>query len=137
MTIKKYNKGLLKRKKVLGEQYVNKTIKKTNSFNKDFQKYITEHCWDNFWNSSRLTDKQKSFNTLCILASTNKWPEFKLHLNGAFNNGCTLNELKELFKQISLYAGIPVGVECYKHTEELLLEKNIKIKNSILNKKID
>ena len=104
---------------------------------KDFQKYITEHCWDNLWNSSRLTDKQKSFNTLCILASTNKWPEFKLHLNGAFNNGCTLNELKELFKQISLYAGIPVGVECYKHTEELLLEKNIKIKNSILNKKID
>ena len=49
MTIKKYNKGLLKRKKVLGEQYVNKTIKKTNSFNKDFQKYITEHCWDNLW----------------------------------------------------------------------------------------
>ena len=50
------------------------------------------------WNRKYLTDKQRSFNTLCILAATNKWDEFKLHIEGALNNNCNLYELKELYK---------------------------------------
>ena len=128
MDEKKYTKGLKKRKKVLGSKYVNNTIKKKNKFNKSFQEFLTIYCWDEVWNQKHLTDKQRSLNNLCILASTNKWPEFKLHLKGALNNDCTLNELKELFLQIAVYCGIPTGVECFKNAEKFFEEENIIIK---------
>ena len=128
---KNYSKGLKNRKKVLGEKYVNNTLKNKNIFNKDFQEFITDYCWHQVWDKKHLSHKQKSFNNLCILASTNKWPEFKLHLKGAINNGCNLNELKELFLQIAVYCGVPTGVECFKNAEEFFKSANIDITKEI------
>ena len=125
---KSYAKGLKNRKKVLGEKYVNETLKNKNNFNKDFQEFLTDYCWHQVWSKKHLSDKQRSFNNLCMLAATNKWPEFKLHLKGALNNGCNLNELKELFLQIAVYCGIPTGVECFKNAEEFFKNSNIDIK---------
>ena len=122
-----YENGLKKRKLVLGEKYVAATLKNKNDFNKDFQEFITDYCWDKVWNKKHLSDKQRSFNNLCILASTNKWPEFKLHLKGALNNGCNLYELKELFLQIAVYCGVPTGVECFKNAEAFFKSSNIDI----------
>ena len=127
MKSSQYDNGQKKRKKVLGIKYVDKTIKNKNIFNEDFQNFITTNCWDKVWNNKLLSDKQKSFNTLCILAATNKWDEFKLHLEGALNNGCNLNELKELFLQISLYCGVPTGNQCFKLSLNLFKEKKINI----------
>ena len=127
MKRKNYDEGLKKRKKVLGTKYVNKTIKNKNVFNEEYQKFITINCWDRVWNNKQLSDKQKSFNTLCILAATNKWDEFKLHIEGALNNNCNLNELKELFLQITLYCGVPTGNECFKHATKVLKEKKINL----------
>ena len=122
-----YEKGIKKRKKVLGIKYVNKTIKNKNLFNEDFQNFITINCWDKVWNNKFLSDKQKSFNTICILAATNKWEEFKLHIEGALNNDCNLYELRELFLQISLYCGVPTGNECFKQSLTIFKEKKINI----------
>ena len=80
MNKKKYEQGHKKRKKVLGTRYVNQAIKDKNLFNEDFQNFITINCWDKVWNKRYITYKQKSLNTLCILASTNKLDEFKLQL---------------------------------------------------------
>ena len=125
MENKSFKRGIKKRKKVLGKDYVDNTLKKTNEFNEEFQKFITEKCWDTLWNKKNLTDKQRSFNNLCILAATNKWNEFKLHLKGAINNDCSLAEIKEVFLQITLYCGIPTGNECFKTAEEVFLENKI------------
>jgi len=122
-----FDKGLKKRKKVLGNSYVNNAKKKTNLFNEDFQSFITENCWDKVWNNKHLTDKQKSLNTLSILASSNKWHEFKIHITGSLNNGCTLFELKELFMQITLYCGVPTGNECFRIASEVFTEKKINV----------
>ena len=127
MKSSQYNRGIKKRKKVLGIKYVNEALKNKNLFNEDFQNFITINCWDQVWNNKFLSDKQKSFNTLCILAATNKWEEFKLHLVGALNNDCNLNELKELFFQISIYCGVPTGNECFKHSLTVFKNKKINI----------
>ena len=76
-------------------------------------------------------NKQRSFNTLCILAATNKWDEFKLHIEGALNNNCNLYELKELFLQITLYCGVPTGNECFKNAIKIFKEKKININKEI------
>ena len=127
MNKKQFEEGNKKRKKVLGTEYVNKAIKNKNLFNEDFQDFITINCWDKVWNRKYLNDKQRSFNTLCILAATNKWDEFKLHIEGALNNNCNLCELKELFLQITLYCGVPTGNECFKNAMKVFKKKKINI----------
>jgi 4-carboxymuconolactone decarboxylase len=127
MNKKKIEEGYKKRKKVLGVKYVNQAIKDKNLFNDDFQNFITVNCWDKVWNTKHLTDKQRSFNTLCILAATNKWDEFQLHIEGALNNNCNLFELKELFLQITLYCGVPTGNECFKNAMKVFKKKKINI----------
>ena len=127
MNKKKIVEGYKKRKKVLGVKYVNQSIKDKNLFNDDFQNFITINCWDKVWNTKHLTDRQKSFNTLCILAATNKWDEFQLHIEGALNNNCKLYELKELFLQITLYCGVPTGNECFKNAMKVFKKKKINI----------
>ena len=127
MNKKKIEEGYKKRKKVLGVKYVNQAIKDKNLFNDDFQNFITINCWDKVWNTKHLTDRQRSFNTLCILAATNKWDEFQLHIEGALNNNCNLYELKELFLQITLYCGVPTGNECFKNAMKVFKKKKINI----------
>ena len=127
MNKKKIEEGYKKRKKVLGVKYVNQAIKNKNLFNDDFQNFITINCWDKVWNTKHLTDRQRSFNTLCILAATNKWDQFQLHLEGALNNNCNLYELKELFLQITLYCGVPTGNECFKNAMKVFKKKKINI----------
>ena len=129
-----FEKGIKKRKKVLGTKYVNSALKKTNLFNDEFQNYITKNCWDKVWNNKYLSDKQKSFNNLCILSSTDKWSEFKLHLIGSLKNGCTLSELKELFMQITLYCGVPTGNVCFKIAAEVFKEQKININKELKNR---
>ena len=127
MNKKKIVEGYKKRKKVLGVKYVNQSIKDKNLFNDDFLNFITINCWDKVWNTKHLTDRQRSFNTLCILAATNKWDEFQLHIEGALNNNCKLYELKELFLQITLYCGVPTGNECFKNAMKVFKKKKINI----------
>ena len=127
MNKKKFEDGYKKRKKVLGRKYVNQAMKDKNLFNEGFQDFITINCWNEVWNRKYLNDKQRSFNTLCILAATNKWDEFKLHIEGALNNNCNLYELKELFLQITLYCGVPTGNECFKRAITVFKKKKINI----------
>jgi 4-carboxymuconolactone decarboxylase len=109
-----FNVGLEARKRVLGEEYVTRAFATADSFNREFQELVTEYCWGGVWGRSALTDRQRSLNNLCIMAALNRAEEFKLHFRGAVRNGCTLEELRDTLIQITIYAGIPAGVEAFR-----------------------
>lgn len=122
-----FDAGLAARKKVLGAEYVDKSINSADDFNREFQRMVTEHAWGEVWAKGKaLSDKQRSMNNLCLLAALNRQHEFELHFNGALNNGCTLEELKEVLHQIAIYAGIPAGVEAFRIARKVLAERKIK-----------
>ena len=56
MATELYNRGLKARKRVLGEDYVDRAISAADSFNRDFQEIVTEYCWDSVWGRSVLDD---------------------------------------------------------------------------------
>jgi 4-carboxymuconolactone decarboxylase len=116
----KFDAGLEIRTRVLGPQYVIKAFGTADSFNRDFQDIVTANCWGEVWGRSALTDKQRSLNNLCILASLNRGHEFKLHFLGALRNGCTLDELRDTLIQVGVYAGVPAGVEAFRLAREVL-----------------
>jgi 4-carboxymuconolactone decarboxylase len=112
--------GLEARKRVLGGEYVERAFANADSFNLEFQKLVTEYCWGAVWGRPALTDRQRSLNNLCLLAALNRPEEFKTHFRGALRNGCTLDELRDTLIQITIYAGIPAGVEAFRLGRQVL-----------------
>ena len=96
-------------------------------FNREFQELITEYCWGATWGRGVLSKQQRSLNNLCMLAALNRPNEFKLHFRGALRNGCTLDEIKETLLQITVYCGVPAGVEAFRIGREVLTEEGIEV----------
>ena len=121
----KFDAGLDARRRVLGDEYVDRAFGTADSFNFQFQQIVTEACWGEVWGRSTLSDRQRSLNNLCIIATLNRSHEFKIHFRGALRNGCTLDELRDTLVQIAVYAGIPAGVEAFRLAREVLAEEGI------------
>jgi 4-carboxymuconolactone decarboxylase len=121
-----YELGLAKRRKVLGDDYVDRALTSADDFNREFQRFVTEYCWGSVWGAGEaLSDRQRSLNTLCILAALNRTEELELHFRGALRNGCTLAELRETLIQVAVYAGVPAGVSAFRVARHVLAEEGV------------
>ena len=117
-----YDAGLAARKEVLGERYVDNAINNADDFNRDFQALVTEYCWGVCWGNDVLSRKQRSLLNLGMLAALGRSHEFELHFKGALRNGCTCEELRETLTQITIYCGVPAGVESFRIARRVLAE---------------
>lgn len=119
-----YEVGMSIRREVLGDAYVENSMKNADDFNRDFQRLVTEYCWGGAWGGEGLERKQRSLIVLSILAALNRPQEFELHFRGALRNGCTLDELRQTLHHIAIYAGIPAGVEAFRIARKVLAEES-------------
>jgi 4-carboxymuconolactone decarboxylase len=129
MASEQFDIGLAIRKEVLGEEYVDAALAKSDDFNRDFQHMVTEHCWGGTWGRGVLTKQQRSILNLGMLAALNRQHEFKLHLLGALTNGVSLKEIREVLLQIAIYCGIPAGVEAFRIAQEVFKAEGIDVSN--------
>ena len=129
MASEQFDIGLAIRKEVLGEEYVDAALAKSDDFNRDFQHMVTEHCWGGTWGRGVLTKQQRSILNLGMLAALNRQHEFKLHLLGALTNGVSLKEIREVLIQIAIYCGIPAGVEAFRIAREVFKAEGIDVSN--------
>jgi 4-carboxymuconolactone decarboxylase len=120
-----YKRGMAMRRQVLGDAYVDKATANVDDFNRDFQRIVTEYCWGEVWTRQVLTNKQRSLNNLCIIATLNRAAEFEIHVRGALRNGCTPEEIRDTLIQVAVYAGIPAGVEAFRIARKVLQEEGL------------
>jgi 4-carboxymuconolactone decarboxylase len=45
-----------------------------------------------------------------------------LHLRGALRNGVSKEEVQAIIHQIAIYAGVPLGVECFRTARKVFAE---------------
>jgi 4-carboxymuconolactone decarboxylase len=102
------------RRKVLGDDYVDRAINGADSFSAPFQDVLNEYCWGTAWTDGGLDLKQRSLLNLGMLAALNRMHEFGIHFRGAIRNGLTDDELRAALTQIAVYCGIPAGVEAFR-----------------------
>jgi len=114
MDKERFAQGLAKRKAVLGHKHVERSLAQAGDFDRPFQELVTEFCWGFAWADERLDAKTRSMVNLAMLAALNRMQEWELHLKGAVNNGVSKEEIQALLHQIAVYAGVPVGVECFR-----------------------
>jgi len=115
-----YDKGLGIRKKVVGEEYVNKSLEQADEFSTDFQTLVTEYCWGAVWGRETLEHKTRSMLNIAMIAALNRPHELRLHVQGALRNGVTPEEIREVLLQVTIYAGVPAGVDSFRIAREAI-----------------
>lgn len=122
MPSERFEKGLAARKAVLGEEYVEANLAQADDFNREFQELVTEYCWGFTWADDTLDRKQRSMINLGMLAGLGRMHEWEIHFRGAITNGLSKDELKAILHQITIYAGVPAGVECFRIARRVFAE---------------
>lgn len=117
-----FDKGLKMRKAVLGEDYVNKSIASADDFNLPLQELVTSYCWGEVWTRPELPPRTRSLINLAMLTALNRPHELKLHLRGAINNGCSVEEIREVLLQTAIYCGVPAAIDAFRSAREVLTE---------------
>jgi 4-carboxymuconolactone decarboxylase len=117
-----YDRGLAKRRQVLGDAYVDRALDHLDNFNRDFQRLATEYCWGEVWGDETLSRREHSILTLGMVAAIGKMGEFSNHFRGALTNGLTPNELRAVLTQITIYCGIAIGADCFQVASGILTE---------------
>lgn len=120
MTSELFDKGLGIRKKVVGEEYVRRSMDNANDFTKDFQTLVTEYCWGSVWGRDGLDYRTRSMLNIAMIAVLNRPHELALHVQGALRNGVTPDEIREILMQVTIYAGVPAGVDSFRIAREAI-----------------
>ena len=120
-----YKKGLEMRKKVLGDEYVEKALKSATNFSMPLQELATEWAWGAVWTRPGLTPKTRSLINLAMFVALGNMTELRVHVRGAIRNGCTVDEISEVLYQATVYCGVPAGVDAFKAAEEVLKEEGL------------
>jgi 4-carboxymuconolactone decarboxylase len=122
MDKKRYEEGLAVRKAVLGDEYVEKSLRAADAFSRPMQELVTEYCWGEIWTRPGLDRKTRSFLNLAMLTALNRPHEIRLHVRGALNNGLTRAELMEVFLQCAIYCGVPAALDAMAVAREVFAE---------------
>jgi 4-carboxymuconolactone decarboxylase len=117
-----FERGLKVRKEVLGEDYVNKSIAGADEFTRTMAEWSTEFCWGALWTRPGFDRRSRSIVNLAMISVLNRPHELKLHVKAALKNGLTKDEIKEIFLQVAVYAGVPAGIDSFRIAREAFKE---------------
>ncbi len=117
-----YERGMAMRRKVLGDDYVDRAIANTTDFDRQFQEHLTEHAWGAVWGDAELAPRDRSILNMGMIACLGRMHEFEVHFRGALRNGVTETELAAILRQIAIYCGFPAAVDAHRVAKKVLAE---------------
>ncbi|KAF1049981.1 carboxymuconolactone decarboxylase family protein [Xylophilus sp.] len=124
-----YEAGLLNRRRILGEAWVDRSLAKRTPFNSEFQELITRHAWQDIWGRPALGDRTRRFMVLSMMLGTHAWEEFAMHvraaLDGQPDSRLTPEEIKEVILMAAIYCGVPVANHAFGIATDILREKGL------------
>jgi 4-carboxymuconolactone decarboxylase len=123
MDKKTYDRGLEIRTSVLGKNYVETQLKAADDFNRPLQELVTEYCWGAVWGREGLPLKTRSMLNLAMISILNRPHELKAHIRGALTNGVSKEEIREIFLQVAIYAGVPAAVDSFRIAREVFADQ--------------
>lgn len=107
--------GLVNRRRVLGNEWVDKSLAGRTAFNSDFQAMITRIAWHEVWGRPGLDDYTRRLLVVAVTASMSHWEEFALHVRSGLTKAVSpeTNLKRPLCK-------LPSMPECPPPTQPLL-----------------
>lgn len=124
-----YERGLLQRRRVLGDAWVDQSLAKRTDFNAEFQELITRHAWNDIWGRSALGDKTRRYMVLSMMLGTHAYEEFAMHVRSALDgppeSRLTPDDIKEVLMMAAIYCGVPVANHGFGIATAILREKGL------------
>ena len=118
-----YERGLALRRRLLGKAAVDARMEALGDFGAPLQHIINAYAYGDVWSRPGLAPGTKSLAMLAMTAALNRPQEFRVHVNGALNNGCTAEEIREVLLLVALYCGIPAANEAHRIALEVIRER--------------
>ena len=105
---------------VMGDGYVEGKDKKANAFTAVLNAYSEEVCFGRIWAREGIDRKLRSILNIAMLTALNRPVQLRHHVEGALNNGVTVDELREILLHTAVYCGLPAAGEAFKVAEDVL-----------------
>ncbi|ABL71336.1 4-carboxymuconolactone decarboxylase [Paracoccus denitrificans PD1222] len=112
-------------RELMGEDFLVQRAGRRNDFNAAVQDYTDDVCFGTVWSPPGIDRKMRSILNIAMLTALCRPNQLRSHVEGAINNGCTVEELREILLHTAVYAGLPAAVEAFKVAEEVLEKKNL------------
>jgi 4-carboxymuconolactone decarboxylase len=100
------------------------SLTEADDFTKPLQDLVTEYCWGAVWGRDGLALKTRSMRNLAMISVLNRPNELRTHNKAALTNGVTRDEIREVFLQVAIYAGMPAAVDSFRIAREAFAEAN-------------
>lgn len=129
MSTSDYDKGMVNRRRVLGDAWVDKSKANSNAFNGEFQDLITRYAWNEIWGRPAFGDKTRRLMVLSTMIALKAFEEFAMHvragLDGPSESRLTPEDIKEVILQAAIYCGVPAANHAFAVAGEILREKGL------------
>ncbi|GHU83968.1 hypothetical protein FACS189415_7530 [Bacteroidia bacterium] len=118
----RYTRGWSKLQEIDGEAGEN-VVNSLENISPDLARFIIEYSFGDVYSFNSLDNKTKEVAAVSSLIAQGAIPQLKVHLNGALNSGCSINEVEEIILQMSVYAGFPKSINAMNTFKEVLQER--------------
>ena len=119
----RHEKGMARRRKVLGNAWVDRANAGKTPFNEEFQEFITRYAWGEIWSRPHFDERTRRILVIGSMIALGAWEEFRMHVRAALTvGGFSADDIKEIILQQTAYCGAPAGNHAFKEAEAVLKE---------------
>ena len=119
----RYERGMAKRRKVLGDAWVDRANAKKTAFNEEFQDFITRTAWGEIWTRPHYDERTRRILVIGTMLALDKWEEFRMHVRAALTEAnFTPDDIKEIILQQAIYCGVPAANHAFKEAADVIGE---------------
>jgi 4-carboxymuconolactone decarboxylase len=116
-------KGMARRRKVLGNEWVDRSLKNKTAFNAEFQDLITRYAWSEIWQRPHYDERIRRVLVIGSMIALGHWDEFRLHVGAALREGgFSQDDIKEIILQQAIYCGVPAANHAFKEAAAAIAE---------------
>ena len=119
----RFTAGMKKRRKVLGDAWVDRSVARRTDFNGDFLDLLTRYCWGDVWMRPHFDERTRRIIVIATMIALGRWEEFRLHMRAAIVEGkFSKDDVKEIILQQAIYCGVPAANSAMKEAEQVFEE---------------
>jgi 4-carboxymuconolactone decarboxylase len=120
----RHKTGMARRRKVLGDAWVDRANANKTPFNDEFQDLITRYAaWGEIWTRTHFDERTRRILVIGSMIALGHWDEFRLHVRVAMTEGgFSADDIKEIILQQAIYCGVPAANHAFKEAGEIIVE---------------
>ena len=119
----RHKTGMARRRKVLGNAWVDRANANKTPFNEEFQDLIPRYAWGEIWTRPHFDERTRRILVIGSMIALDKWDEFRMHVRAALTEGgFTPDDIKEVILQQAIYCGLPAANHAFKEAAEVMAE---------------